>query len=188
MSKGEALRDRTAALIVDSAAALLARSGETASMEDIATAAGIGRATLYRYFANRDELLRAMASASVEELAVQIGEADLDNAPFDEALTRLTRAIIATGSKYLALSRDGVGLTNAHPDADKALIQPVRDLFRRAIAEGSLRDGLSPDLLLSLYSGLVRGALGAGGDRRLGVEEMVATIVTVFLHGVRVKG
>ncbi len=35
MAKGVALRDRTAAAIIDSAAAILAERGETASMEDI---------------------------------------------------------------------------------------------------------------------------------------------------------
>lgn len=187
MTKGDALRDRTAALIIDRAATLLAR-GKEASMEDIAAAAGVGRATLYRYFANREDLLRAMAVASVKELAAQISDAHLDAAPFDEAITRLTRAIITTGTKYLALSRDGGSLTRAHPDADSALIRPVRALFDRGIAEGSLRNGLSPDLLMSLYAGLVRGALAtSGGNERTGIEDTVAAIVSVFLDGVRTQ-
>ena len=106
MTKGEVLRDRTAAAIIDSAATILAQRGEAASMEEIASAAGIGRATLYRYFPNREELLSAMAMASVQELATRIEEANLEAIPFEEAIARLARAIIATGSKYTALSGD----------------------------------------------------------------------------------
>src|SRR5690348_14133837 len=107
MAKGEALRDRTAAAIIESAAALLAERGEAASMEEIASAAGVGRATLYRYFESREALLRAMTMASAEELAARIKQADLDTVPFDEAIARLARGIIATGSKYIALGTDG---------------------------------------------------------------------------------
>ena len=180
MAKGEALRDRTATLILDSAATLLARNGESASMEEIAQAAGVGRATLYRHFANRDELLRAMAAASVEELAALIAEAGLATAPFEEALTRLTRAIVTTGTKYLAVSLDGGRHTNDHPAAEAALIKPVRTLVRRGVSEGVLRRELKPDLLMSLYSGLVRGVLEAPAQT---IEETVAVVVGMFLRG-----
>src|ERR1700722_16851223 len=102
MTKGEALRDRTAAAIIDSAATLLAERGEAASMEEIASAAGIGRATLYRYFPNREELLNAMAAASVQELAARIEEANLEAVPFTEAVARLARALHPTGSQFTA--------------------------------------------------------------------------------------
>jgi len=183
MTKGNALRDRTAAMIIDSAAALLADRGE-ASVEEIAVAAGIGRATLYRYFANRDELLRAMAAASLEELAVRIKEADLDAVPFDEAVARLTRAIVTTGNKYAALGRGGGRYSDAYSDVDGGVIEPIRALFRRGLADGSLRDNFPPDLLVSLFSGLVRGALYAT-DRQRGIEESAAAITSLFLHGVR---
>src|SRR5260370_13154456 len=81
MSRGEMLRDRTTAGIIDSAAMVLAERGEAASMEEIASSAGIGRATLYRYFPNREELLGAIAAASVQELAARATEADLQAGP-----------------------------------------------------------------------------------------------------------
>lgn len=185
MTKGEFLRDRTAAAIIDSAAAILATRGEAASMEEIARAAGIGRATLYRYFANREDLLKAMAAASVQELAARIKEADLEAVPFEEAIARLARGIIATGSKYVALSRDGAGHTDAIPEVEAEVVKPIRDLFRRATADGSLRDDLSPDLLMDLFSGLIRGGLDATAGGRRGIEETAAAVTTLFLSGAR---
>ncbi len=139
MTKGEVLRDRTAAAIIDSAATILAQRGEAASMEEIASAAGIGRATLYRYFPNREELLSAMAMAGVQELATRIEEANLEAIPFEEAIARLARAIIATGSKYTALSGDTAKLSEGIPDFSVKVVEPIRALFRRAVTDGSLK-------------------------------------------------
>jgi TetR/AcrR family transcriptional regulator, mexCD-oprJ operon repressor len=185
MTKGEALRDRTAAAIIDSAATLLAERGEAASMDEIASAAGIGRATLYRYFPNREELLNAMAAASVQELAARIEEANLEAVPFEEAVARLARAIIATGSKFTALSRDAAKHSDDLPDLDVKVTEPIRALFRRAAAEGALSADLPLDILMDLFSGLIRGALDTTASGRRGVEEAAAAVTTLFLDGAR---
>lgn len=153
-------------------------------MEEIARTAGIGRATLYRYFPNRDALLTAMAAASVEELTARIRDANLEAVPLEEAIARVTRAIIATGSKYTALSGNGVRHTDAYPELQVEVVEPIRALFRRAIADGSMRGDVSPDMLLDLFSGLVKGALDATARGR-GIEETAAAVTTLFLRGVR---
>ena len=183
MARAEILRDRTAAAIIDSAATILAARGEAVSMEEIASSAGIGRATLYRYFPNREALLQAMAAASVQELAARVRGADLEAVPFDEAIARLARGFIATGSKYIALSGDSARRTDAYPNADAEVIEPIRALFRRAVADGSLREGLAPELLMDLFSGLIKGGLDATSRRHRGIEETAAAVTTVFLHG-----
>ena len=185
MTKGEVSRRRTEAAIIDSAAALLARRGDAVSMDDIATAAGIGRATLYRYFPNREALLHAMAEASVEELARRIEEAPLEAVPFDEGVARLARAVIATGSKFIALNADTVTYSATFPDFQAKVTNPMRALFRRAGSAGSLRQDIPLDLHLELFSGLIRGALDAMVSGRRGLEETAAAVSSVFLHGAR---
>jgi len=186
MTKGEALRDRTAAAIVDSAAAIMAERGDATSMNDIASAAGVSRATLYRYFPNREALLHAMATTSIEELAARIADADLRGIPVEQAIARLVRGFVAIGSKYVALTRGGFTRTDEHPNVDTLLTEPVRELFRRGIADGSLRADLDPELLTDLFSGLITAALDITSGGRAGVEETSATVTTVFLNGTRV--
>src|SRR5260370_17950778 len=107
MSRGEVLRDRTTAGIIDSAAMVLAERGEAASMEEIASSAGIGRATLYRYFPNREELLGAIAAASVQEPAARVKEADLEAVHFQAATARHDRCVIDSRSQDTTPTREG---------------------------------------------------------------------------------
>jgi TetR/AcrR family transcriptional repressor of mexCD-oprJ operon len=186
MSKGETLRDRTAAAIIDSAAAVMAERGGNLSMNEIATAAGVGRATLYRYFPSREALLHTMATTSIEELAARIADADLRGIPVEQAIARLVRGFIAVGSKYIALSSGGYERTDDHPDVDALLTEPIRELFRRGIADGSLRADLAPELLTDLLSGLIKAALKTTAGGQVGVEEAAAAVIAVFLDGTRI--
>lgn len=185
MSKSEALRDRTAAAIIDSAATVLAKHGAATSMNAIASAAGVSRATLYRYFPNREALLHAMAMASIEELAARIADANLQGVPVEQAIPRLVRGFITVGSKYTALASGGYQRTDDHPDHDALLTEPVRALFRRGIADGSLRADLAPETLTDLFSGLVKAALQLTTSGRAGTEDAAAAVIAVFLDGTR---
>lgn len=147
------------------------------------TPPGSRRATLYRYFPNREGCSERWPRRAFRELTVRVKEADLDVVPFEEAIARLARGIIATGSKYVALSLDSAKVTDAYPEVDTEVIEPIRALFRRAIADGSLRQDLSPDVLMDLFSGLIKGALDATASGRRGIEETAAAVATLFLHG-----
>ena len=54
---------RTTAAILDAAAQALSEHGRSANMADVADAAGISRATLYRYYPDREALLEILGGA-----------------------------------------------------------------------------------------------------------------------------
>ena len=56
-ARGVPRYDRTAAAILDAAAHVLSEHGSGANLADVAAAAGVSRATLYRYYPDRDALL-----------------------------------------------------------------------------------------------------------------------------------
>jgi AcrR family transcriptional regulator len=69
-------RDEVTTAILDAAGDLLARFGMTRwSMEDVAAAAGIARATLYRRFSNRNELVRATLARDAHRFFTAIAKA-----------------------------------------------------------------------------------------------------------------
>ncbi len=82
--------DRTQ--VLRAAAALLTRKA-TATMDEVARAAGIGRATLHRQFAGRDALVRALEELGLQELEAALDAAAIDEGPEDEAVRRLVSAV-----------------------------------------------------------------------------------------------
>ncbi len=185
MVRSPALRDRIAAGILDTAAAVFAERGESASMADVAEAAGVGRATLYRYFPNRDALLRGLTDVAVEDLLRRVADAELDRVPVREGIARLARGFVTAGSKYAVLAQ-----TRKDPattaELDRLLGAPVRALLARGIAEGTLRADLPADLQFALFTGLLEHVLALVAAKRIGIEQASAAITTVFLDGTTV--
>jgi TetR/AcrR family transcriptional regulator, mexCD-oprJ operon repressor len=182
-------RLRTPAAILATAARVLADRPE-ASTGDIAAAAGVGRATLYRYFPTREALLEALEAQAHEELAARITDAGLDRVPVPEALERLLRAFLAVSDYYIVLVRelgkDRHGMDQHHKkELDSELMAPIRAVFQRGVDDGTFRDDLGIDALMGLFGGIVLASLKAGVPRTLGVEETAATVVSYFLDGAR---
>jgi AcrR family transcriptional regulator len=182
-------RLRTPAAILETAARLFAeRRG--ASMNDIAAAAGVGRATLYRYFPTREALLNALADGALEELAVRVAAAGLDQVPVPEALQRLLRAVLAVGDRYLVLLDEGTALggRDTSDEAHQGVVAPMQTLFRRGQDDGTFRPDVDADVLLQLFGGLVLSAINASLPRTLGVEQAAALTASMFLDGARRRG
>jgi TetR/AcrR family transcriptional regulator, mexCD-oprJ operon repressor len=177
--RSPALRDHIAAAILDKAAGILAERREAASLAEVAEAAGVARSTLYRYFPSRDALLQALADTAESEIQARIGEAQLDTLPVPEAIARLTRGLIAAGSKYIALAY----LWQKPADSARQTGEALLPLFRRGIADGTLRADLTAEALLGIYADLIEGAITRSASSQAGVEETSAAMLAIFLNG-----
>ena len=112
--------DRTAGAILDAAAHVLSEQGSSSSsMADVAEAAGVSRATLYRYYPDRESLLHALAAQALADAAARLADAGLDRAPVEEAIERIVRAIVAVGDRYAVIVREQVKFDPA--DAERLL-------------------------------------------------------------------
>ena len=89
-------RSRTRRAILDAAMAVLAQN-PTASLGDIAAAADVGRSTLHRYFAERSDLLRALARHVHALSNAAIEHAEPDCGPPVEALRRVVECQLDLG-------------------------------------------------------------------------------------------
>jgi AcrR family transcriptional regulator len=181
MIRNPARRDHIAAGILDVAATVLAERGDTASMTDIAKAAGVGRATLYRYFPNRDALVQALVDAALADLASKIADANLDEVPVEEALARLTRAVMTVAARYRVLG--AIEKRIAAPER-RPILTELRTLLERGVENGTFRADVSITTLLAAYGGLLRGASALVVHDRQSVEETSAAVTTLFLDGV----
>lgn len=177
------LQERVASAVLEAAAEVFAEEGPDASMAVVASAAGVARATLYRYFPNREALLAEVGDRGVAAAGARIAAARLDRVDAPTAIERTIRALVDTGAAFVVIAREGAG---NRPSAYEAEIgQPLRQAFERGQASGELRRDLASAFLADALVGLIAGVLRASGS--LGREEVAASTARVFIDGVRGK-
>ena len=176
-----ALRERVATAIVEAAAGVLAERGDQASMSDVAAAAGVARATVYRYFPNREALLEALGRVALEDIGDRLAAARLDEVAVTDALERAVRALVTVGDGFVVVARDRGRPANAA--FDERIAAPVRDLLARGQREGTIREDVPAAWLAEALFGVVVNAIGSAP--RLGTEDAIAAIASVFLDGAR---
>ena len=184
MTRSTAIDNRVAEAILDAAADLLAQDGEPPSLTDVAAAAGVARATLYRHFPTREQLLQALSAAAHDAVAARLAEADLDAVPVSEAIARVARVIASGGSKYAAVT-GRLGTSGGAGDAEQQIGTMIKSLLRRGIDDGTLRRDLTVDELAVTLGSLLRAAARMTADHQAGVEKAAALVTSVFLHGTR---
>jgi AcrR family transcriptional regulator len=160
---------------------VLARRGQAATINDVAAEAGVGRATVYRYFSGRDRLVAALWETALSEMDERLATARLEQVPFEEGLARLVRTIATVGERYEVLLREQTAVELER--GREVLGDRVRALFERGSKEGALRSDLSPDLLGEMLGGLVVSGLRLALEQGLGIEEASASVIDVFLRG-----
>jgi TetR/AcrR family transcriptional regulator, mexCD-oprJ operon repressor len=180
----QTLQQRVAAAILDGAAQIFAVQGEQASMNDVAEAAGVARATVYRYFPNRESLLEALARAAVSDVDARLASARIDEVAPEEGIARAVRALVEVGSSFVLLARDR--LRSDPEQFERGLTQPLRRLFERGQANGDIRDDITSARLTESLIGLIVGVITSTPS--LGREDMTSTITGLFLDGARDRG
>ena len=163
---------------------MLAAEGEQASMLDVAAAAGVGRATLYRYFPSRQALLDELADVALEQAGERLAAAGLERLAAAEAISRAVRALVAVGDYFVVLERERV-----RPDPARLEGQigaPLRAVLERGQASGEIRDDVPASWLTEALLGLVVSILLA--PRLLAVEDTISAITSLFLDGCAGRG
>lgn len=184
-STGIPRHDRTAAAILDAAAHVLSEHGAGSNMAEVAAAAGVSRATLYRYFPHREALLDALAAQALADGAAHLADAGLERAPVEEAIERIVRAIVAVGDRYSVIVSEHVKFDQA--EADRLLGTPMRAVFARGVESGLFREDVPVDVLLEIFGGAILAAVKLTRRGRLGREEASAAAASVFLDGARAR-
>jgi AcrR family transcriptional regulator len=172
-----AVRDAT----LDTVAALVAQHGLSAvTMSQIAAETGIGRATLYKYFSDVEEILRAWHEREVNahlHLLAQARDGAGDPSQRLEAVLE-TYAMISHqhhNSELAALLHRGEHVARAQ----QHLRDFIRDLITEGAQTGDLRDDIPPHELATYCLHSLTAA------STLPTKTAVRRLITVTLAGLR---
>jgi TetR/AcrR family transcriptional repressor of mexCD-oprJ operon len=173
----QGMQEGTRREIISAAASVLA-ARQGASMADVAAAAGIARATLYRYFPSRETLLRELEAAANEQAGRRLGEASLDEVPVEEAVARATRALVAVGSDFIVLLRE-------RRPPEPSFSAPLTALIERGRKSGQLCNDVPVACLVESLLALIGACVRTGQAAGMGAEDISSTALRLFLNGAR---
>jgi TetR/AcrR family transcriptional regulator, mexCD-oprJ operon repressor len=179
----QALQEHVAAAILAAAARAIGAGGEHVSMNDVAVAAGVARATLYRYFPSRQALLSELAQVAADEAGVRLTSARIEELSADEGIRRAVRALIEVGDPFTVVARERV-----RPDPElfeHRVLEPLRRLFEQAQGKGEIRADIPSSWLTEALVGLVVSVLSSRPI--LGREDTIAAVSALFLDGARAR-
>jgi AcrR family transcriptional regulator len=192
----EVIRDFRREQVVEVARRLFGERGTTdVSMDEIAAEAGVSRSTVYVYFANRDELLRACLKGMHDQLLETIAltwdeDAEpihrlerliegmlerIDDSPAFFRLAMTTQGMVIQGGEAVGTELASIGLNIA---------RLLRDLYVDGVSSGTFRD-IDPDMAVNLVGQQIYGAMAvrAGEVFPQPASAAADTICTFILHG-----
>ncbi|MFG2678755.1 TetR/AcrR family transcriptional regulator [Streptomyces sp. NPDC048392] len=170
-------------LVLRTAAALLTRRA-TATMDEVARAAGLSRATLHRHFAGRDALVRALESLGIAECEAALDAARLDDGPAADAVRRLVREIESAAGLLAFLYTENQLFEGEKQNEGWARIDArLAAVFRRGQQSGEFRIDLTPAWLTEALYGLLASGAWAVTEGRVARNDFTHMIVELLLGG-----
>lgn len=192
----EVIRDFRRDQIMDTARRLFGERGTTdVSMDEIAAEAGVARSTVYVYFANRDELLRACVQSMYDRMLDTIAVIVADDASPAERLRGLIlglleridespaffRLAMATQATVGAAGSAAVGGALMMIGLD--MIRVLEELARAGVAAGDFRADLDLERAVVLVGQQIYGALSVrAGEPDPIVAEHAAEEICDFIR------
>ncbi|NGO08177.1 TetR/AcrR family transcriptional regulator [Streptomyces sp. HC44] len=169
--------------VLRSAAALLTRKS-TATMDEVARAAGISRATLHRQFAGRDALVRALEELGIQECEAALDAARLDAGTAREAVRRLVKELESAAGLLAFLYGENQLFEGEERNEGWARLDArIGALFRRGQESGEFRIDLTPAWLTEAVYGLIASGAWAVTEGRVAAKDFHYMIVELLLGG-----
>ncbi|GAA4587622.1 TetR/AcrR family transcriptional regulator [Actinoplanes octamycinicus] len=173
--------------ILDAVLTLMAegQSAAAVSIESVAAKAGVGKATIYRRWPNKEALLidavRSM-KGPIPELAGVSARADLIAMVTANRSSRVQEFGKVTACLLPELMKDEQ-LRQMHHAVMEPRREVMREILRRGIASGELRADLNIELTLLMLSGpsMAQGLFGT--ETGVPLEEFPVVLVDALLRG-----
>ena len=169
--------------ILESAVAALVHNPR-ASMADVAAAAGIGRATLHRYFPSRADLVVALARRSIEEIDRACAQVPYYSQTATQSLHDTIEAVVPLGSRYAFLAAQGEALEDSGVlDEVARHRRETRQLMEAVVAEGAFGPEVPMAWLVASFDALIYGAWHAIHEGTLAPADAAPLVFRTLTRG-----
>lgn len=178
------MKDARRTELLNAASELLA-TNPTASLAEIAEHAGIGKATLHRYFPSRDDLMLALGYRALEMVTLAIADSQLEQGSTAAALNRLAEHLIPLGDKLHFLLNERI--LDTHPDfaaADRATQAPILALIQRGQADGEIRADLPAEWIRQHLNYALYGTWQIVHEGFIARRDAARLLVTTLISGI----
>lgn len=170
--------------ILEAAARVLAED-PAASVQAIAERADVSRPTVYRHFANREELIEAIRLEAMAQALEKLDAAAASTETAADALEHLILELADIAARYpLLASLIGTGPPKEHGQPER-LLKAFRSLIARGRKDGTLRPDLVPEILAPVTMGSLFLALKVGSHRGSDPRRVGAQVAATVLGGAR---
>ena len=184
--KRRADAERNLSRIIEAATGLLAVNPR-ASMAEIAEASGLVRATLYRHFPTREELLQAIYSAALEDALSAILAVEPERGSATDAIGRVVDALLVVGDRYQILNAERRDYPELR-EQEESVGAPLIALVERGQRDGEIRDDMPLRWLVAALGTLVTEALRAVARGDLTRTQAGSLATASFLESRRPRG
>ena len=177
------------------AAELFADRGvDNTKIEDVAAATGVPKATLYYYFAGKEEILAFLLADTLQRIADEVTIAVEQESTAAERLARVIEAQLTVMAEQPAICRalvGDLGRAGRIPDISAAIRRayyaPVEALLLEGRRDGSLLDTIEPHAAAAALFGAtsISGLAFLIAGEPLDPPSVAQTVASVVLDGLR---
>lgn len=179
--------ERNRRTLLDAASGALALNPE-ASLGDVAKLAGLTRATLYRHFGSRENLIAALRDDALACAHDVIAGAQIEEGTALEALGRVVSGIISVGGRFRPLLMEGAARDPEFLRQRQEAFAPVAVIVARGQQSGAIRADVSAQWVATALTALLAAAVRAapelsGAD--VAETDVAETVLNTLIFGVR---
>lgn len=184
--KESLLKKTSKTAILKAVAAVITDDGLSLSMGELAEKAGVGRATLYRYFPNRNQLLESIGDMALEEISEVITQTAASKLSTKEALSQISRSILNKAELGVLFMREKIVMDKSL--LERLLFSPIDQLFIEAQNDGVITTSLKPRIITTYFLGLLRTGSLLIVQEDSSPEEAAADIINLIFNGLDKPG